>query len=304
MEKQGQDGKPVDAASLLKRADRLIRDGHLTEALELVVIARTSEPRNLYALAYEERVRALIAMHVGRESEAAVSPRQPVVEKKAEPEPKLTYLSELAAVESKEEAKSVGITLPSAAQEPPVTQPKHDIPPPRAETQPSSQPSQMSAAPKPASDPVKPPEPETTKGASAPEGSPAQVDHAVLHCLQRVKRLYQMNRIEEALSELAYAIILDPLHPEVLSLEERIIETQESEQRRQILVFQKQLAERQKRRKAIIAAIQVLSRQREEMALNTSPRPADGSGADRDALEDVERRILAAETALLASSGS
>jgi hypothetical protein len=44
----------------LKEADRLVKEGRLEEALEIILAARREEPGNLYALAYEERVRTLV----------------------------------------------------------------------------------------------------------------------------------------------------------------------------------------------------------------------------------------------------
>jgi hypothetical protein len=44
----------------LKEADRLVKEGKYAAALEAIAQAREEDPTNLYALAYEERVRALL----------------------------------------------------------------------------------------------------------------------------------------------------------------------------------------------------------------------------------------------------
>ena len=50
-----------EVAIFLKQADKLVREGNYTTALEEIAKARGRDPRNLYALAYEERVRSLVA---------------------------------------------------------------------------------------------------------------------------------------------------------------------------------------------------------------------------------------------------
>jgi tetratricopeptide (TPR) repeat protein len=46
--------------TLLKLADKLVREGHYAQALETILQARQEDPANRYAEAYEERVRALL----------------------------------------------------------------------------------------------------------------------------------------------------------------------------------------------------------------------------------------------------
>lgn len=49
-----------EGAMHLKLADQYVKDGHFERALAQIARARASNPGNLYALAYEERVRALL----------------------------------------------------------------------------------------------------------------------------------------------------------------------------------------------------------------------------------------------------
>jgi tetratricopeptide (TPR) repeat protein len=48
---------------ILKQADQLVREGKYEDALKVISRARASDPGNLYALAYEERVLALLNDH-------------------------------------------------------------------------------------------------------------------------------------------------------------------------------------------------------------------------------------------------
>ena len=50
-----------EVAIFLKQADKLVREGSFAAALDEISKARARDPRNLYALAYEERVRSLVA---------------------------------------------------------------------------------------------------------------------------------------------------------------------------------------------------------------------------------------------------
>lgn len=50
-----------EVAVYLRQADTLVKKGHYSEALEEIQKARACNPKNLYALAYEERVRAILA---------------------------------------------------------------------------------------------------------------------------------------------------------------------------------------------------------------------------------------------------
>jgi tetratricopeptide (TPR) repeat protein len=51
----------MDVAVYLRRADKLVKNGKYAEALDEIHRARKQNPKNLYALAYEERVRSIMA---------------------------------------------------------------------------------------------------------------------------------------------------------------------------------------------------------------------------------------------------
>lgn len=57
-----QNDKPMfkQIAMLLIQADKLVKEGKLSAALEKIAEARTHDPAHLYAIAYEERVKALL----------------------------------------------------------------------------------------------------------------------------------------------------------------------------------------------------------------------------------------------------
>ena len=92
-----------EVAIFLKQADRLVREGDYTAALEEIAKARARDPRNLYALAYEERVRSLVASQKEKKPElSGNAPPQP-----AEPQPMsatLEHISNLAIVEAQRSA--------------------------------------------------------------------------------------------------------------------------------------------------------------------------------------------------------
>jgi hypothetical protein len=63
-----------EVAVFLRQADKLVKDGKYNEALEQIQNARKRNPKNLYALAYEERVRSIIASQSDADSNQAVPP--------------------------------------------------------------------------------------------------------------------------------------------------------------------------------------------------------------------------------------
>ena len=92
-----------EVAIFLKQADKLVREGHYTSALEEIAKARGRDPRNLYALAYEERVRSLVATQKEKKPDLGESEQT----KPAEPQPMsatLEHISNLAIVEAQRSA--------------------------------------------------------------------------------------------------------------------------------------------------------------------------------------------------------
>ncbi len=118
--------------------------------------------------------------------------------------------------------------------------------------------------------------------------------------LQHVNELYLANKLDEALGELAFVVVIDPLNEEVLRLEQRILETQEQQQQKQLELYQKQLEERQKKREAILATIkrhianadQLAKQQKFSDALRTITRATVLDPVNEE-LQECERRILA-----------
>ncbi len=91
-----------EVAIFLKQADKLVREGNYTAALEEIAKARARDPRNLYALAYEERVRSLVAAQKDKKPEVGGASTTP-----AAPQPipaALEHISNLAIVEAQRSA--------------------------------------------------------------------------------------------------------------------------------------------------------------------------------------------------------
>lgn len=125
-------------------------------------------------------------------------------------------------------------------------------------------------------------------------------EEKVKQYLQHVNELYLANKLDEALGELAFVVVIDPLNEEVLRLEQRILETQEQQQQQQLELYQKQLEERQKKREVIVATIkkhianadQLAKQQKFTDALRTITRATVLDPVNED-LQECERRILA-----------
>lgn len=126
-------------------------------------------------------------------------------------------------------------------------------------------------------------------------------DSEVRRYLRHVNQLFTSNRLEEALSELAFVIILDPLNEEVLKLEQRIIEKQGQRQQQQLELYQKQLEERQRRRQAIVAAIQMLAKEHKDNDTLTTMSHLTMLGSVNEDIQEHERQMLATQTVFLAS---
>ncbi len=67
-----------EVATLLKQADKLVKEGKYSAALDEIAKARTRDPRNLYAVAYEDRVRSLLkSSHTKPEKNTLTAGAQP-----------------------------------------------------------------------------------------------------------------------------------------------------------------------------------------------------------------------------------
>ncbi|HAP36946.1 MAG TPA: hypothetical protein DCQ28_13825 [Bacteroidetes bacterium] len=125
-------------------------------------------------------------------------------------------------------------------------------------------------------------------------------EEKVKQYLLHINELCEANKLDEALSELAFVVVIDPLNEEVLRLEQTILELQEHRQKVQLEHYQRQLAERQKKREMIVATIRkhisnaetLASQQKFNDALSTIAR-ATVLDPINEELQDCERRILA-----------
>ena len=98
-----------EVALLLKQADKLVKEGNLSAALELIAKARSYDSRHLYALAYEERVRTLLNAKQKEEQENAKAgvtkeAKEPRPQSQEKMGPALQHLSNLAIIEAQHSA--------------------------------------------------------------------------------------------------------------------------------------------------------------------------------------------------------
>lgn len=125
-------------------------------------------------------------------------------------------------------------------------------------------------------------------------------EEKVKQYLQHVNELFQTNKFDDALSELAFVVVIDPLNEEVLRLEQKILDAQERIQQNQLEQYQRQLEERQKKREMVLSTIKryisnaetLAKQQKFTDALRTITR-ATVLDPINEELQDCERRILA-----------
>jgi len=353
-----------EVALLLKQADKLVKEGDLASALDLIAKARSYDSRHLYALAYEERVRTLLnakqAEEAKKGTKQAPAPSEPTAEQKIAPS--LQHLSNLAIIEAQhsaavaaqqeqavelhkkeEEAKSKNDELRRNAIESkiaaflarangyfqrkeynraldeiaraylldPVNEKIHTLEDTIRKAQEDSRRDEESERQrKMEEDRLKrqellksqsqqyQKEKEEKVKREEQERKRAQ-EEKVKQYLAHVNELYLANKLDEALSELAFVVVIDPLNEEVLRLEQRILEMQEKQQQQQLEQYQRQLEERQKKREAIVATIrkhianadQLAKQQKFTDALRTITR-ATVLDPINDELQECERRIL------------
>ncbi|MEW5798926.1 MAG: hypothetical protein AB1728_07940 [Bacteroidota bacterium] len=354
-----------EVALLLKQADKLVKEGDLASALELIVKARSYDSRHLYALAYEERVRTLLnakQKESEEKSSTAESPsEEPPVENKVNPA--LQHLSNLAIIEAQhsatvaaqqekaielhkkeEEEKTkqeelrrnaidtkIGTFLARATSYidrkeynraldeiarayllDPVNDKIHELEERiRKSLDETKRFEEEEKLRRQEEDKLKREEllksktvllqkEKEEKLKREEEERKAAQQEKVRQYLQHVTELFQAGKLDEALSELAFVIVIDPLNEEVLKLEQLILETQERQQQQQLELYQKQLEERQKKREAILATIkkhienaELLAKQHKfTEALRTITR-ATVLDPINDDLQQCESRILA-----------
>ncbi len=368
-----------EVALLLKQADKLVKEGDLATALQLIAKARSYDSRHLYALAYEERVRTLLNAKQAEEAKKGSAPAAPkdqspsaagtasgsAPEQTAEQKiaPSLQHLSNLAIIEAQhsaavaaqheqavelhkkeEEAKSRNDEMRRTAIEgkiaafltrangyfqrkeynraldeiarayllDPVNDRIHALEDTIRKAQEDARRDEESERQRrmeedrqkrqellKSQSQLYQKEKEEKVRREEQERKRAQ-EEKVKQYLQHVTELYQANKLDEALSELAFVIVIDPLNEEVLRLEQRILEMQEKQQQLQLEQYQRQLEERQRKRETIVATIrkhianaeQLARQQKFTDALRTITR-ATVLDPINDELQDCERRILA-----------
>ena len=307
-----------EVAIFLKQADKLVREGNYTTALEEIAKARGRDPRNLYALAYEERVRSLVAAQKDKKPELSAGGNQ----KPAEPQPisaTLEHISNLAIVEAQRSATV------AAKQEQDAALRKKEEEDRRRNEELRHQAIETKIAAflerskdylakgdfnraldevarayllDPANDKIHAAEDLIRKSQEETrlrieqerirkqqednekrqELLKAQVarmqqekeekrrkeeearnqaqQQKISQYLNRAQEFLSSGRLDEALSELAFVVVVDPLNEEVLSLERKIRDAQEQEQAEQLEQYRRRDEEQRKKREAIFTAIQ------------------------------------------------
>ncbi|MGD1044767.1 MAG: hypothetical protein ABR936_05495 [Bacteroidota bacterium] len=353
-----------EVAIFLKQADKLVREGDYSTALEEIAKARGRDPRNLYALAYEERVRALVATQKEKKPEfgggAAPQP--------AEPQPisaTLEHISNLAIVEAQRSAAV------AAKQEQDVVLRKKEEEDRRRNEELRHQAIESKIAVflerskdylgkgdfnraldevaraylldpanekiHVAEDHIRKSQEETRLRIDQERLQKQQEDNQkrqellkaqvarmqqekeekrrreeearnqaqqqkISQYLTRAEEFLSNGRLDEALSELAFVVVVDPLNEEVLSLERKIRDAQEHEQAEQLEQYRRREEEQRKKREAIITAIQkhienaerLASQQKWSEALRVITR-AYVLDPMNEALQACEKRIQTAQ---------
>jgi hypothetical protein len=353
-----------EVAIFLKQADKLVREGDYTTALEEIAKARGRDPRNLYALAYEERVRSLVAAQKEKKPEfGGGASQQP-----PEPTPMsatLEHISNLAIVEAQRSAAV------AAKQEQDVALRKKEEDERRKNEELRHQAIESKIIVflersrdyltkgdfnraldevarayllDPANDKIHETEDlirktqEETRlridqerlqkqqedNQKRQELLKAQVvrmqqekeekrrreeearnqaqQQKISQYLNRAQEFLNNGRLDEALSELAFVVVVDPLNEEVLSLERKIRDAQEQEQADQLEQYRRREEEQRKKRDAIITAIQkhienaerLAGQQKWSEALRVITR-AYVLDPMNDALQACEKRIQTAQ---------
>lgn len=357
-----------EVALLLKQADKLVKEGNLSAALELIAKARSYDSRHLYALAYEERVRTLLNAKQKEEQENAKAgvtkeAKEPRPQSQEKMGPALQHLSNLAIIEAQHSAtvaaqQEQAVKLHKKEEEDRAKQ--EDLRRNAIEAKINAfldratnyidrkeyNRAQDEIARAYLLDPVNAKiqalegrikkileesrildeqerqrklEEERQKREESLRSKTLQLQkekeeklrrneeermyaqqEKVRQYIQHVNELYLANKLDEALSELAFVIVIDPLNEEVLRLEQKILEMQEKQQQEQLELYQRQLDERQKKRDAIANTIRkhienadLLAKQKKFTdALRTITR-ATVLDPTNEELQQCEARILA-----------
>ena len=307
-----------EVAIFLKQADKLVREGNYTTALEEIAKARGRDPRNLYALAYEERVRSLVATQKEKTLDLGEGTPPPP----PEPQPisaTLEHISNLAIVEAQrsaavaakqeqdqalrkeeEEERRKNETLRHQAIESkiviflerskdylgkqdfnraldevaraylldPANEKIHDaenhirklqeenrlrVDQERLQKQQEENQKRQELL---KAQVVRMQQEREEKRRREEEARNHAQQQKISQYLNRAQEFLNNGRLDEALSELAFVVVVDPLNEDVLSLERKIRDAQEQEQAEQLEQYRRREEEQRKKREAIITAIQ------------------------------------------------
>jgi tetratricopeptide (TPR) repeat protein len=306
-----------EVAIFLKQADKLVREGNHAAALEEIAKARARDPRNLYALAYEERVRSLVTAQKDKKPETSSIAHQP-----AAPQPlpaALEHISNLAIVEAQrsaavavkqeqevflrkkdEEERRRNEELRRQAIESKITAfltrskdylskgdfdraldeiaraylldpanekihiAEKNIRKTQEETRlrdeqerlQKQQDDERKRQELLRAQVVRMQKEKEEKRRKEEEARRQAQQQKVSQYLDRAQDFLNNGRLDEALSELAFVVVIDPLNEEVLALERKIRDAQEQEQAEQFEEYRRREEEQRKKREAIFAAIQ------------------------------------------------
>lgn len=303
-----------EVAIFLKQADKLVREGSFAAALEEIAKARARDPRNLYALAYEERVRSLLSSQKEKKPEAAVQASAPQAMPAA-----LEHISNLAIVEAQrsaavaakqeqeaelrkkdEEERRKNEDLRRQAIEAKIAafltraqdyEGKNDfnraldeiaraylLDPANDKIHAAEahiRKTQEETRQKDEQERVRKQQEEERKRQEFLKAQVARMQQEkeekrrkeeearrqaqqqkITQYLNRAQELFADGHLDDALSELAFVVVIDPLNEEVLNLERQIREAQEKEQAEQLEQYRRREEEQRKKREAIISAIQ------------------------------------------------
>lgn len=360
-----------EVAIFLKQADKLVREGNHVAALEEIAKARARDPRNLYALAYEERVRSLVTAQKDKKPETGIASPQ-----SAAPQPlpaALEHISNLAIVEAQrsaavavkqeqevilrkkeEEDRRKNEELRRQAIESKITTfltrskdylekgdfdraldeiaraylldpanekihaAENNIRKRQEETRLRDEQERLQ---KQQDDERKRQEllrAQVTRMQKEKEEKRRKEEEArrqaqqqkITQYLDRAQDFLDNGRLDDALSELAFVVVIDPLNEEVLTLERKIRDAQEQEQAEQFEQYRRREEEQRKKREAIFAAIQkhienaerLAGQQKWSEALRVITR-AYVLDPVNDALQACEKRIQAAQEEALDIAG-
>jgi tetratricopeptide (TPR) repeat protein len=353
-----------EVAIFLKQADRLVREGDYTTALEEIAKARGRDPRNLYALAYEERVRSLVAAQKEKKPEIGIG----VTSEPQEPKPisaTLEHISNLAIVEAQRSAAVAAKQEQDTALRKKEEEDRRNNEELRHKAIESKIVAFLDRSKDylgkgdfnraldevaraylldPANDKIHAAEDrirksqeetrlrleqerlnkqqednqkrqdllkaQVTRMQQEKEEKRRREEEArnqaqqqkISQYLNRAQEFLSNGRLDEALSELAFVVVVDPLNEEVLSLERKIRDAQEQEQAEQLEQYHRREEEQRKKREAIITAIQkhienaerLAGQQKWSEALRVITR-AYVLDPVNDALQACEKRIQTAQ---------